>query len=423
MVTAIIGCQWGDEGKGKVVDLFSRDADVVVRVQGGANAGHTIVVGGQQYILHLIPSGILNPKAICIIGQGVVIDPAVLIEEIELLKKLGVHAKGRLYISNRAHLVMPYHKVLEKLKEEEAKGSKIGTTGRGIGPTYMDKASRSGIRVVDLLKPERLKRRIIENINAVNRILNGVYHAPEMEAETIVRDYLKFDEVIEPVITDTGRILNQLLRENKRVIMEGAQGTMLDIDVGTYPYVTASNTTSGGVCTGSGIGPTKIDNVIGIVKAYTTRVGEGPLPTELPEAEGNRLREKGKEFGATTGRPRRCGWFDGVVVRYACEVNGVDELAITKLDVLDDLAVIKICTGYRHKGQTLKYFPADLEILSEVEPIYEDLVGWESSTVAARSFTELPVNAQKYLSRLEELVGAPIRLVSVGAERLQTISK
>jgi len=423
MVTAIIGCQWGDEGKGKVVDLFSQEADVVVRVQGGANAGHTIVVDGTQYILHLIPSGILNPKAVCIIGQGVVIDPAVLIGEIALLTKLGVDLRKRLFVSNRAHLVMPYHKVLEKLKEEEAKGGKIGTTGRGIGPTYMDKAARSGIRVVDLLKPERLKEKIVQNINAVNRILNGVYHAPEMEAEAIAQDYLKFDTEIDPFITDTGALLNQFLREHKRVIMEGAQGTMLDIDVGTYPYVTASNTTAGGVCTGSGIGPTKIDKVVGIAKAYTTRVGSGPLPTELPEAEGNRLREKGKEFGATTGRPRRCGWFDSVVVRFASEVNGVDELAITKLDVLDDLPKIRVCTGYKHQGKLLKYFPADLEILGEVEPAYEELLGWEADTVSARSFGELPPNAQKYLNRLEALVGVPIRLVSVGADRLQTISR
>ncbi len=423
MVTAIIGCQWGDEGKGKVVDLLSQNADVVVRVQGGANAGHTVVVSGTQYILHLIPSGILNPSAICVVGHGVVIDPATLIAEIELLKKLGVKLEKRLFISNRAHLVMPYHKTLEKLKEEAAQGKKIGTTGRGIGPAYMDKAARSGIRVVDLLKPAQLKQKIADNIAFTNKILEGVYHVPELDAEAIAADYLKFDEQIDPYITDTGALLNQFLKEGKRIIMEGAQGTMLDMDVGTYPYVTASNTTAGGASTGSGIGPTKIDKVVGIAKAYTTRVGEGPLPTELPPEEVGKLREKGKEFGATTGRPRRCGWFDAVVVRFACEVNGVDELVVTKLDVLDEFPNIKICTGYRHRGELLKYFPADLEILSEVEPVYEECAGWQTDTTLAKSIADLPPKAQEYLNRLEALLDTRITLVSVGADREQTITR
>jgi adenylosuccinate synthase len=365
----------------------------------------------------------LNPAAACIIGHGVVIDPAVLIEEINLLKKLGIELQGRLFISNRAHLVMPYHKILEGLREQAAAGNKIGTTGRGIGPTYMDKVARAGVRVVDLLKPDHLKQKIVDNIIFVNQVLNGVYHVPEIEANAIVEEYLKFDREIDAFITDTGALLNQFLREGKRIIMEGAQGTMLDVDVGTYPYVTASNTTAGGASTGSGIGPTKIDKVVGIAKAYTTRVGGGPLPTELPQDEGNRLREKGKEFGATTGRPRRCGWFDAVVVKFACQVNGVDELVITKLDVLDDFSIIKVCTGYKHKGELLKYFPADLEILTEVEPVYEELPGWQADTVSAKSFGDLPANAKQYLNRLEELLGVPIKLVSVGAERDQTITK
>ncbi len=425
MVTAIIGGQWGDEGKGKMVDYYCQNADIVVRVQGGANAGHTVVVGDKKYILHLIPSGILNPKTICIIGQGVVIDPATLLEEIALLKSLGIKLDGRLLISNRAHLVMPYHKMLDQLKEKSADGTsaKIGTTGRGIGPTYMDKVARNGIRVVDLLKPEQIKKKIEENLNFVNKVLGGIYNSPTLEAKTIVDDYLKYDKEMDPYITDTGAYLNQALREKKTIIIEGAQGALLDIDIGTYPYVTASNTTAGGCATGSGIGPTKIDTVVSIVKAYTTRVGEGPFPTELPVKEGNTLREKGQEFGATTGRPRRCGWFDAELVKFACESSGVDELIITKLDVLDDLAKLKICTGYSFEGKTLKYFPADLDILSGVTPIYEELSGWQANTTGAKQFSDLPVNARAYLKRLEEVVGVPIKLVSVGPERTQTIVK
>ncbi len=422
MVTTIIGCQWGDEGKGKMVDFLSQEADIVVRVQGGANAGHTVVLNGAQHILHLIPSGILNPSTACVIGHGVVIDPATLIEEIDLLNNLGIHLQGRLFISNRAHLVMPYHKLFDQLKEKTA-NHKIGTTLRGIGPAYMDKVSRSGIRVVDLLKPERLREKIAENIKYVNKILNGVYHEPEMETASIIREYLEFDKKIDAYITDTEAYLNQALKENKEIILEGAQGAMLDIDVGTYPYVTSSNTTAGGAATGSGLGPTKIDKVLGVIKAYTTRVGEGPLPTELPEAEGEKLRERGQEFGATTGRPRRCGWFDAAVAKFAAAVNGVDELVVTKLDVLDNLPSIKICSGYRHQGEILKYFPADLEILAEAEPIYEQVPGWQSRTAGVRDFSELPAAAQAYLNRLEELIEVPINFISVGADRLQTIER
>lgn len=425
MVTAIIGGQWGDEGKGKMVDYYCQNADVVVRVQGGANAGHTVVVGDKQYILHLIPSGILNPKTVCVIGQGVVIDPATLIEEMKLLRGLGINIEGRLLISNRAHLVMPYHKQLDQLKEKIAAGTtaKIGTTGRGIGPTYMDKAGRTGVRVVDMLKPEQMKKKTEDNLIFVNKILDGVYHSPQLEAKTIVEEYLQYDKAMDPFITDTGAYLNQALKENKTIIIEGAQGALLDIDIGTYPYVTASNTTAGGCSTGSGIGPTKIDKVVSIVKAYTTRVGEGPLPTELPVLEGNAIREKGKEFGATTGRPRRCGWFDAAVVKFACDSSGVDELIITKLDVLDDLKTIKICTGYAYQGKPLKYFPADLEILSGVTPIYEELEGWQTNTTGAKKLSDLPANALKYLKRLEEVVEVPIKLISVGPERTQTIVK
>ena len=383
MVTVILGAQWGDEGKGKVVDLMSADADIVVRVQGGANAGHTIVAGDQKFVLHLIPSGILNPKTICVIGNGVVIDPDALLEELELLKNLDIMVADRLYISNRAHIVTSEHKQQDQQSEQSARRP-IGTTGRGIGPAYRDKVSRIGLRMVD---------------------------------------FIKTDHRFVSYVTDTSAYLNQAIRDGKNIILEGAQGALLDIDHGTYPYVTSSNTTAGGASTGSGIGPTKIDSVIGIAKAYTTRVGSGPLPTELPEKEGNVIREKGKEFGATTGRPRRCGWFDAVVVKYACEISGISELVVTKLDVLDDLKTIRLCTGYRNQGSTLKYFPADLEILTDVEPIYEDLPGWQTPTTEAKHFHDLPKQAQAYIQRFEKVIGVPVKLISVGAERSQTIEK
>ena len=386
MVTVILGAQWGDEGKGKVVDLMSQDADIVVRVQGGANAGHTIIVEDKKFVLHLIPSGILNPKTICVIGNGVVIDPTALTEEIELLQKLGVDFTGspngeasRLLISNRAHIVTPEHKEQDQAAEQHAV-RKIGTTGRGIGPAYRDKVSRIGLRMVDFMKEDH-----------------------------------RFDAYV----TDTSAYLNQAIRDGKKIIMEGAQGALLDIDHGTYPYVTSSNTTAGGASTGSGIGPTKIDSVIGIAKAYTTRVGSGPLPTELPEDVGNAIRDKGKEFGATTGRPRRCGWFDAVVVRYACDISGISELVVTKLDVLDNLPKIKICVGYKNQ----KYFPADIDVLTGVEPIYEDMPGWQTTTTGVKRFEDLPRQAQAYIQRIEELICIPVKLISVGAERSQTIEK
>ncbi|MEK7615804.1 MAG: adenylosuccinate synthetase [Patescibacteria group bacterium] len=371
MVTVIIGAQWGDEGKGKVVDLLSAKADIVVRVQGGANAGHTIVVDGKKHILHLIPSGILHKKVICVIGNGVVIDPEVLEEEIELIKKLGLDVDKRLLISDRAHIVSAEH------KERDVRDSqkKIGTTGRGIGPAYMDKVGRTGLRTVDFIKKDK-----------------------------------RFGKYV----TDTSAYLNKNLK--KRIIMEGAQGAMLDVDFGTYPYVTSSNTMAGAASTGSGIGPTKIDKVIGIVKAYTTRVGNGPLPTEFPDELGEQIRQKGNEFGATTGRPRRCGWFDAVVVRYACQVSGVDECVLMKLDVLDDLETIRICTKYKDYDS----FPADF---SEIEPIYIDVPGWQSDTSKIKKFEKLPKQAQAYIKRLETLIGVPIKLISVGAERNQTITR
>ncbi len=379
-VTVIVGAQWGDEGKGKVVDLMSAKADIVVRVQGGANAGHTIVANGQKNVLHLIPSGILHKKVICVIGNGVVIDPDVLQDEINVLKKINIDVRGRLLISDRAHIVTSEHKTRDISDSQK----KIGTTGRGIGPAYMDKVGRTGIRMVDFVKTDKR-----------------------------FRDY----------VTDTSAYLNEKIRKGKIIIMEGAQGAMLDVDFGTYPFVTSSNTMSGAASTGSGIGPTKIDKVVGIAKAYTTRVGNGPLPTEFPETLGEHVRQKGGEFGATTGRPRRCGWFDAVVVRYACEISGVDELVLTKLDVLDDLATIRVCSGYRYRGKLLKYFPADLDILHEAEPIYEELRGWQSDTSAIKLFRDLPKKAQSYVKRIEKLTGVSVKLVSVGPDRNQTIRK
>lgn len=376
MTTVIIGCQWGDEGKGKVVDLMSAEADIVVRVQGGANAGHTIVVNEQKHILHLIPSGILHKKVICVIGNGVVIDPDVLQEEIEVLQKLGISVRGRLLISDRAHIVTAEHKQRDIRDSQK----KIGTTGRGIGPAYMDKVGRTGLRMVD---------------------------------------FVKTDKRFAGYVTDTSPYLNEAIKKNKKIIMEGAQGAMLDVDFGTYPFVTSSNTMAGAASTGSGIGPTKIDKVVGIVKAYTTRVGNGPLPTEFPAELGEQIRQKGNEFGATTGRPRRCGWFDAVVVRYACQVSGVDSCVLMKLDVLDDLDTIKICTGY----QGLKSFPADLDLLTKATPIYEEMPGWQTDISKIRSFKNLPRNAQLYIKKLESLIGVSIKIISVGPERTQTITR
>ncbi|MFA6171347.1 MAG: adenylosuccinate synthase [Patescibacteria group bacterium] len=422
MITVILGCQWGDEGKGKIVDYLAGKADLVIRAQGGANAGHTVVIEGKKYIFHLIPSGILNLKTISIIGNGVVIDPETLLEEINLLKKLGFDPAGRLFISNRAHLVMPYHKMIDQSKEKNSKG-KIGTTGRGIGPAYMDKICRTGIRAAEFLNPDGLLKKIRANIEFANQLLKKIYNEDELDAEKVAADYLNYQKEISPFIADTGAMANRAVKEKKEILLEGAQGAMLDIDLGTYPYVTSSNTTAGGAVTGSGIGPKSIDKILGVVKAYTTRVGEGPFPTELEGEEAEKLRKKGDEFGATTGRPRRCGWFDSVVSRYACEMSGVDELIITKLDVLDELAVIKICTGYNYKGEKLEFFPADIDILKNVEPIYEEFSGWQTDTTGVREFAALPEAAKKYLNRLEELSGARVKYISVGPDRSQTIIK
>lgn len=420
-VNVVVGSQWGDEGKGKIVDLLSKDADIVARFQGGANAGHSIVLRGEKYILHLIPSGILHPQTICIIGNGVVVDPIVLLEEINFLESKGINVTGRLLISHRAHLIMPYHKLLDQAQEDFSTEDKIGTTGRGIGPAYVDKVNRTGIRIVDLLDKETLIHKIQLNINQKNQILEKIYQRTRLDAEAITQEYLSFDEKIDEYITDISIYLDQAIKEDKTILIEGAQGTLLDIDFGTYPYVTSSNPMSGGACTGLGIGPTRIDSVIGIIKAYTTRVGHGPFPTELSEDMAIRIRELGDEYGATTGRPRRCGWFDAVIANYAVRINGLDCFALTKLDVLDTLDQIKICIAYQHNNKLFTNFPADLKILKHCQPEYITAPGWGVPTKGVTKYKKLPVNAQKYIETIEAIVGIPISIISVGPDRDQTV--
>jgi adenylosuccinate synthase len=420
-VQIIVGAQWGDEGKGKIVDLLSEEADIVARYQGGANAGHTVVIGGEKFVLHLIPSGILQPHTTCVLGNGVVVDPTALLQEIELLSEKGIQISGRLFISPCAHVVMPYHKILDQTKEETDSQQKIGTTGRGIGPAYGDKALRLGIRIVDLFDEETLKAKIQQNLREKNAILGAIYGKAPIPAEKILQEYRQFDGRIQPLVTDVALYLNRAIAEGKRILCEGAQGSLLDMDFGTYPYVTSSNPTSGGACTGLGIAPTKIDSVLGVIKAYTTRVGMGPFPTEMKNDWGSKLRSLGNEYGATTGRPRRCGWFDAVVATYAAQINGISAWALTKLDVLDTLPEIKICVAYRYRGKELKTFPAEIYILENCEPIYKTFPGWQQPISATCKFEDLPREAREYLNAIEQLTGIPTRIISVGSDRDQTI--
>ncbi len=418
-VSVLVGSQWGDEGKGKIVDILSNRYEIVARYQGGANAGHTIQIGDQQFILHLIPSGILRENVICVIGNGVVVDPQALLNEIKFLEDHDINIKGRLFISQNAHLIMPYHKLLDSISE---KGSqKIGTTGRGIGPCYIDKYARKGIKIVDLLNKNELEKKIRRNLEEKNNLLRKVYDHEELDVEKIIKEYLAFDEAIDQYITDVPEYLNNAISEGKSVLLEGAQGALLDVDYGTYPYVTSSNPTSGGACTGTGIPPTKITDVIGIVKAYTTRVGNGPFPTELTDDSGENLRKWGAEFGATTGRPRRCGWFDAFLVKYSCMINGISKVAITKLDVLSNFDEIKVCTGYEYNGKKLKSFPADACILENVKPIYVALKGWKKDITNITSFEDLPAETKEYLTFITEQCGFEISIISVGPRRKQTI--
>lgn len=418
----LIGAQWGDEGKGKMIDLLAQRSDVITRFQGGNNAGHTVCVKNRKFVLHQIPSGILHPRKVCVIGNGVVIDPQALFEEIEMLRRNGVSVKGRLFISNQAHLIFPYHRLMDRLKEETGKRTmKIGTTKKGIGPCYADKAARLGIRVSDLRDPSYFRERLESVLREKNQMLSRIYRHSELSFKEIYNEYRGYGVRLRPFVRDTALYLYEAAEKGKKILFEGAQGTLLDVDHGTYPFVTSSNASVGGAISGTGVAPTLIDRVIGVVKAYTTRVGEGPLPTQFPPKLMTQIQTKGEEFGSTTGRPRRCGWFDAVIARHAARINGLDELAVMKLDVLSGLKRIKIGTAYRYQGKTYRNYPAETPILEKSKVIYEEHPGWAEDLSRVRRWSQLPANAQRYLKRLEALVGTPIKVVSVGSDRDETI--
>lgn len=418
---AVVGSQWGDEGKGKVIDFLATQADVVVRGQGGNNAGHTLVVDGKKFALRLIPSGILNPNTINVIGNGIVFDPKGFFEEIEMLESNGISTKN-IKISDRAHIVFPYHKELDGLAEEARGDNKIGTTKKGIGPCYMDKTERSGIRVCDLMDKEIFAKKLKLQVDAKNKLVTGVYGKEAMfDFDEIYNEFIIYAEKMRPYVEDTTVIVYDAIKANKKVLFEGAQGTLLDLDLGTYPFVTSSHPTSGGFAVGAGVGPNMIKDVVGIVKAYTTRVGEGPFVTELFDETGERIRTQGREFGTVTGRARRCGWFDAVIVKYAARVNGITSISFMLLDVLTGFDKIKICTAYKMGDKIINNFPASLEDLAKCEPVYEELDGWNEDLTNIEKFEDLPENAKKYIARIEELIDVNIDLVSVGPNRTQTI--
>ena len=418
----VLGAQWGDEGKGKMTDYLAEEANVVVRYQGGNNAGHTVEVGDKQYKLHLIPSGILHDEKLNVIGNGVVIDPVAFFSEIDYLQEEGVKVNPeKLIVSDRAHIIMPYHKILDKLKEQARGKNDIGTTGKGIGPCYTDKFERCGIRVCDLIDKEVFKEKLSENIEMKNKYIVNVFGGEALNFDEIYEEYSKYGERLKPFVRDTSVTVYNEIKENKSVLFEGAQGMLLDIDYGTYPFVTSSNTTAGGVSNGVGIGPNMITNAVGIAKAYTTRVGKGPFPTELENETGEWIREKGHEYGVTTGRSRRCGWLDIVILKTSVRVSGLTSLAVTKIDTLAGLEKVKMCVGYKFNDEVIDYFPASLEDLAKCEPIYEEFDGWDESVAEARSYDELHPNARKYLERIEELTETRISIVSVGPRRDQTM--
>jgi len=415
----VVGAQWGDEGKWKITDYLSQNAEVVARYQGGNNAGHTIVFGGKKYKLHLIPSGIFFKDKICVIGNGMVIDPKALVKELEYLHNEGVSTEN-LRISNRAHVILPYHIKLDELAEESKGANKIGTTKKGIGPAYMDKAARIGIRIADLLDREEFERKLSINLKEKNQIFEKLYNVEGFKLEDILDEYYNYGQQFAKYVCDTSVVLNNALDEGRRVLFEGAQGVMLDIDQGTYPFVTSSNPVAGGVTIGSGVGPTKINHVVGVCKAYTTRVGDGPFPTELHDEIGHQIREVGREYGTTTGRPRRVGWFDSVVVRHARRVSGITDLSLNSIDVLTGIETIKICVAYKYKGEILEEFPASLKVLSECEPVYEEMPGWTEDISGVKKLDELPANARHYVERISQLTGIPLSIFSVGPDRSQT---
>ncbi len=416
----VIGAQWGDEGKGKITDLLSRSADVVVRYQGGVNAGHTIVVDKKVLKLHLIPSGILYPETICLIGSGTVVDPKVMLQEMNMLIDNEIDISG-LQLASTAHVTMPYHRLLDEAMEKQRGAQKIGTTGRGIGPTYADKAQRNGIRVIDLLDEQRLRERLATPLHEKNQLLEKIYGISPLKEDEVIKEYLSYGRSLISHVVECSSVIHKAARNKKNILFEGAQGTLLDLDHGTYPYVTSSNPVSGGACIGAGVGPTLIDRVIGVAKAYTTRVGEGPFPTELHGSINDQLCNRGGEFGTTTGRRRRCGWFDSVIGRYAVEVNGLDCIAITKLDVLDELPELKVCIAYELNGERIEHFPHSAEDFAKCKPIFKTLKGWECSTADCRRLEDLPPSAMDYLRFLADLMEVPIAIVSLGASRDQTI--
>ncbi|WP_028563596.1 adenylosuccinate synthase [Paenibacillus pinihumi] len=415
----VVGTQWGDEGKGKITDYLADGADVVARYQGGNNAGHTILIGNKKYKLTMIPSGIFNNDKTCVIGNGMVINPAALIDEIQYIHDNGF-SSANLKISDRAHVIMPYHMILDGLEEDRKGDNKIGTTRKGIGPCYMDKAARAGIRIADLMDAEEFEAKVRHLVTEKNQVIQQVYGGEPVDAESIIQEYLGYAEKLRPYVTDTSVVLNDAIDEGKHILFEGAQGVMLDIDQGTYPFVTSSNPTAGGVCIGSGVGPSKIQQVIGVAKAYTTRVGDGPFPTELHDAIGDQIRETGHEYGTVTGRPRRVGWFDSVVVRHARRVSGITGLSLNSLDVLTGLETVKICTGYKYRGEVIQHYPASLKMLAECEAVYEELPGWSEDISNTKKLEDLPESTQRYVARVSELTGIPIAIFSVGRNREQT---
>jgi len=419
----VVGSQWGDEGKGKITDLLSEEADIIVRYQGGCNAGHTVVKGDEQYIFHLIPSGILHQGVKCLIGNGVVIDPESLLREIENLKKKNIEIDDNLFIDFKAHVVLPYHKTMDEIKEMKRGKDKIGTTKRGIGPAYADKVARTGIRMIDLIDEKSLPKKIENNLTEKDTIFEKLYgiKISDKEKKDILKKYREYGQLLKKYVIDVSLYLNQAINEDKKILFEGAQGSLLDVDHGTFPYVTSSSPIAGGACIGTGVGPTKIDKVMGITKAYTTRVGRGPFPTELKGELGEYTRQKGREFGATTGRPRRCGWFDAVLINYAVRINGMDSMVLTKIDVLSDFEKIKICTSYKYNGEIIKEFPVHLETLQNCIPIYEEMEGWKGDISRITKYDDLPQQLKVYINRIEELVKTKIVIVSVGPKRSQTI--
>ncbi len=418
---AVVGAQWGDEGKGKIIDILSDNFDVVARYQGGHNAGHTIRIGSQRFILHLIPSGIFHPQMQCVIGSGVVLDPLALIEECDGLAEGGIEVEGRLFVSNRCHLILPYHRVLEAALELQMGERKIGTTSRGIGPAYEDKMARRGLRVCDLMNPESLADRIREQVGQKNRTLEALNYPQEIDPEPICDSYAEYAERLGPLFADTTTLINGMLKDGKRILFEGAQATMLDVDHGTFPYVTSSSSTACGIPSGLGIAPKHIHAVMGVMKAYATRVGGGPFPTETNGTTAERLRSEGDEYGSTTGRPRRCGWFDGAAARYSVMINDMDSITITKIDVLDTFEEIPVCVGYTYKGTPIDEFPADANVLDKVEPVYKNLPGWNASIAGTREWEQLPEKARDYVRFLSDFMERPVSMVSTGPEREETV--